>query len=76
MDPMGVRAVIAILGAVLVFANLVALFGYPALITITVIAAFVALALSVALSAGDMIDKKAPRARPAELRTAAVAARA
>jgi hypothetical protein len=76
MDPTGVRAVIAILGAVLVFANLVALFGYPALITITVIAAFVALALIVALSAGDMIDKKAPRARPARLPSAVVVARA
>jgi hypothetical protein len=75
MDTTGVRAIIVILTAVLVLANLVALFGYPVLIVTAVTAAFVALVFIVALSAGDMIDKKASRTRRVEPRTA-LAARA
>jgi hypothetical protein len=72
MDSTSVRAVIAVLGVVLVFANLVALFGYPALIVTAVAAAFAALVFIVALSAGDMIDRRA-RVRRAEPRTALAA---
>ncbi len=74
MDSTGVRAIIVILAAVLVLANLVALFGYPVLIVTAVTAAFAALVFIVALSAGDMLDNKAARARRPE-RTA-LAARA
>ena len=59
------RATIAILGAILIFASLIALFGYPLLILTAVVAAFVALAAIVLLSAGDMIDKSSrPAAQP------------
>jgi hypothetical protein len=73
MDSTGVRAIIVILAAVLVLANLVALFGYPVLIVTAVTAAFAALVFIVALSAGDMIDKKTAGARHPEPPTALVA---
>jgi hypothetical protein len=71
-DSSGVRAILVILFTVVVLANLVALIGYPMLIVTAVIAAFVALAFIVALSAGDMIDRPA---RP-ERYSAALAATA
>jgi hypothetical protein len=73
MNSTGVRAIIVILAAVLVLANLVALFGYPVLIVTAVTAAFAALVFIVALSAGDMIDKKTAGARHPEPPTALVA---
>ena len=73
MDSPANRAILAILFAVVVIANLVALFGYPMLIVTAVTAAFVALAFIVVLSAGDMIDNPARRA-PQPDRCAAAAA--
>jgi len=46
-----------IAGVVLVLVALVALVGYPALIWISVLAAWAALVLIVVLSAGDMLEK-------------------
>lgn len=76
MDQSGVRAILVIFFFVVVLANLVALFGYPMLIVTAVIAAFVALALIVVLSAGDMIDAPARRAPQPGRRAAAAAATA
>jgi hypothetical protein len=74
MDSSANRAIVAIIVAVLAFANLVALIGYPLLIWTAVIAAFAALAFIVALSAGDLADKPARRAAEPRARTAAEAA--
>jgi hypothetical protein len=61
----GAGAILVILFAIVVFANLVALIGYPMLIVTAVIAAFGAVAFIVVLSADDMIDRPA---RPAAAR--------
>ncbi len=37
MDPTSICAIVAILGAILLFANLIALFGYPLLIVTAVL---------------------------------------
>ncbi|HKN27429.1 MAG TPA: hypothetical protein VJY34_05895 [Roseiarcus sp.] len=73
MDSSGVRAILVILFAVVVLANLVALFGYPMLIVTAVVAAFAALGAIVVLSAGDMMDKPARRSPQADRRAAAAA---
>ena len=73
MDSSANRPVLVILAAVVVFANLVALIGYPMLIVTAVTAAFVALAFIVVPSAGDMIDKPV-RPAPRPVRRAAAAA--
>ena len=74
MDSSGVRAILVILFAVVVLANLVALFGYPMLIVTAVIAAFAALGFIVAISARDMIDKPARPAQQPERRASAATA--
>ena len=70
MDSSGNRAIVFILAAALVLAALVAVFGYPVLITVAVIAAFAALASIVVLSAGDKTDKPARPAARVERRAA------
>ena len=63
MDSPGNRAIVALLAIVVVLAGLVYLFGYPLLISVAVLGAFVALVFIVALSAGDLGEKPS---RPAE----------
>ena len=61
MDSPDARVILSLLGAVVVVAALVYLFGYPALIWIAVLSSFAALALIVVLSAGDLGDRSARR---------------
>ena len=62
MDRSGVKAILVILFSLAVLGNLVALFGYPALIVTAVLAAFAALGSIIVLSAGDMINRAPPGA--------------
>ena len=70
MDSSGNRAVFILLAAMIVCAAFVALFGYPMLISIALVAAFATLIGIVTLSAGDGPEKPVRPAAKVERRAA------
>ena len=68
MASSGNRAILVLLAGGFVLAGLVTLFGYPQLIWAAVTAAFAALALFVALSAGDILEKPSTRTAEREVK--------